>query len=86
MSTNLEHVLHDVQNATDTEKEDLAHQFSKKYKNNLNSFLDYICNSSFSVNKNYLDSWSFIKESNNSLCRYTNLCLCFNSNKENKDI
>lgn len=80
MSTNLEHVLHDIQNATDDEKEELAYQFLKNYKNDLNGFLDYICNSSFSVNKEYLDSWLFIKEGNNSLSRYTNLCLSFNLN------
>lgn len=82
MSTNLEHVLHDIQNATDEEKEELAYQFLKRYKNDLNGFIDYICNSSFSVNKEYLDSWSFIKEGTNSLSRYTNLCLSFKLNNE----
>lgn len=86
MSTNLEHVLHDIQNATDDEKEELAYQFLKKYKNDLYGFLDYICDSSFSVNKEYLDSWSFIKKGNNSLSRYTNLCLCFNSNKGHNNV
>lgn len=84
MSTNLEHVLHNIQNATDDEKEELAYQFLKKYKNDLNGFINYICNSSFSINNEYLNSWTFIKQGNNSLNRYTNLCLCFNSNQETK--
>ena len=81
MSTNLEHVLHNIQNTTDEEKEKLAFQFLKKYKDNLHEFLDYICNSSFSVKKDYLESWEFIKNGNNSLSRHTNLGLSLNKKK-----
>lgn len=77
MSTNLEHVLHNIQNATDDEKEKLAHSFSKRYKNNLNGFISFICESTFSVCNEYNDSWDFIKKDLNSLKRYTNIGLCF---------
>lgn len=77
MSCNLDHVLHDKINATDEEKDKLAHQFAKKYHNDLSGFINYISTSSFSKCTSYNDSWEFIKQDNNSLKRYTNLGICF---------
>ena len=82
MSSNLEHVLHNVLNASDDVKESLAHHFHKKYRNDLDGFIDYISNSSFSVKEEYITSWDFIKQNNNSLKRYTNINLCFVKNKD----
>lgn len=38
---------------------------------------NFIRNSSFSVCEDYQSSWDFIKQGNNSLCRYSNLGICF---------
>lgn len=77
MSCNLDHVLYNKQMSKDTEKEDDAYNFAKKYKDNLSGFIDFISNSDFSVQKPYKESWEFIKEGTNSLNRFTNLALCF---------
>lgn len=75
MSRNLEHVLHNrMDNMSDDDKKKLAFQFANKYKNVLD-FVDFIKNSSFSVNDEYKISWSFIREDTNSLKRFSNLCL-----------
>ena len=75
MSRNLEHVLHNIMdNMSDDDKKKLAFQFANKYKNVLD-FVDFIKNSSFSVNDEYKISWSFIREDTNSLKRFSNLCL-----------
>ncbi len=75
MSRNLEHVLHNrIDNLSDDEKKLLAFQFANKYKNVLD-FVNFIKNSSFSVNDEYKDSWRFIKEDTNSLKRFSNLGL-----------
>lgn len=75
MSRNLEHVLHNrMDNVSDDDKKKLAFQFANKYKNVLD-FVDFIKNSSFSVNDEYKKSWRFIKEETNSLKRFSNLGL-----------
>ena len=81
MSCNLDHVLYDLQNSSDTEKERNAHQFAKKYKDNLQGFIEFISKSTFTVNGSYLETWDFIKKDINSLNRYTNLQLCFKEHK-----
>lgn len=77
MSCNLDHVLYNKLNISALEKEQDAFAFAKKYRNNVPAFLEYITNSDFSVMTNYIESWKYITEDNNSLCRHTNLCLCF---------
>ncbi len=77
MSCNLDHVLYNKMNSTDVEKENDSFDFFEKYENDYNGFLDYICNSEFSVKLQYKDSWKFIREGLNSLNRYTNVNLCF---------
>lgn len=75
MSRNLEHVLHNrMDNVSDDDKKKLAFQFANKYKNVLD-FVNFIKNSSFSVNDEYKISWSFIKKDTNSLKRFSNLGL-----------
>ena len=48
MSSNLDHVLYNSQMSTDIEKEASAHQFAKKYRTDIEGFLEFITNSSFS--------------------------------------
>lgn len=75
MSSNLEHVLYDVLNCTDEEKENYAYQFAKKYQNDIVGFLHYIAESDFSVMDGYKESWMFIQQKLHSLERHTNLGL-----------
>ncbi len=77
MSCNLDHVLHNKLNSTDTEKEADAHAFAKKYHGDVEAFLKFICESDFSVMNGYMESWQFIKEEKHSLERHTNLGICF---------
>lgn len=77
MSCNLDHVLYDLQNATKEEKSSYAYNFAEQYENNTDNFCKFIRNSSFSVCEDYQSSWDFIKQGNNSLCRYSNLGICF---------
>jgi hypothetical protein len=77
MSCNLDHVLYNKQNSTDDDKENDAHAFAKKYKDDIPGFLDFISKSDFSVNKDYIKSWEYIKQEKHSLERHTNLAICF---------
>lgn len=76
MSCNLDHVLYDKRNSTDDEKEEDAYAFAKKYKNNVDAFIDFMCDSSFSVKGDFKESWKFIEEGMHSIERYTNLPIC----------
>lgn len=76
MSCNLDHVLYDKRNSTDEEKENDAYAFAKKYKNNVDAFINFICESSFSVKGDFKDSWEFIEKDMHSIERYTNLPIC----------
>jgi len=72
-SANLEHVLHNKIDIEDKEKMKYAEKFEDKYIDDLESFINYFCESTFAVKKNYKDSWKFIKENNNSIKRFSNL-------------
>lgn len=76
MSCNLDHVLYNKRNSTDEEKENDAYAFAKRYKNNIDEFIEFMCNSDFSVNGDYKQSWQFIEKDMNSIERYTNLPVC----------
>ena len=76
MSSNLDHVLYNKQNSTDIEKEEDAFVFSERYKDDTDGFIQYICESDFSVKRTYSESWVFIKEEMHSLQRYTNFGIC----------
>ena len=77
MSCNLDHVLYNKLNSTDIEKENDAFKFTQKYKDDLDGFLSFICDSNFSVCNDYKESWEFIRKDLNSLNRYSNLGICF---------
>lgn len=73
MSSNLDHVLYNKLNSSDNEKENDAYAFAKKYKNDVNGFVKYMCDSDFSVKGNYRDSWAFLKSQTRSIVRCSNL-------------
>ena len=77
MSSNLEHVLHNKQNATKDDKASLSNGIYDKYHDNPEGFSKFICESGFSVKQDYQASWEFIKQGNNSLHRHTNFNLFF---------
>ncbi len=79
MSCNLDHVLHNKRNSTDEEKETDAYKFAKKYKNDVEGFTKFICDSDFSVNGDYKESWAYIEDGLNSIARHTNLGICIKS-------
>lgn len=81
-STNLEHVLHNVQNPKDSEKEKMAMQFEDKFYNEPEKFIDFINNDEYALKDEYYKTWGFIKIDNNSLKRYTNFNLFFRSDKD----
>lgn len=81
-SCNLEHVLHNVQNATREEKEKYATDFAEHFSKNETEFLEFITNSEFSVNGNYSETWEYIKKDTNSLNRHTNFRLFFDGLNE----
>lgn len=82
MSSNLDHVLYGLQNSSDDEKETNAYNFSQKYKDDIDGFLAFISDSTFSRVDDYKESWKFIKNGFHSLERHTNLGLCFNEIRE----
>lgn len=77
MSCNLEHVLHNIQNADDNVKMELAEKLEDRYYDNPNEFVKFISESDFTVNKNYDESWEYIKSDLNSLHRHSNFHLFF---------
>ena len=76
-STNMEHVLHNIQNALKSEKMKLAEKFDDQYSEDSLAFINFITNDAIAVKLSYEESWNFIKKDNNSLKRYTNFNLFF---------
>lgn len=76
MSCNLDHVLYNKRNSSDEEKETDAHNFAKKYRNNTEAFIKYICDSDFSFKGGFKESWNFIECDMHSIERHTNLSVC----------
>ena len=68
--------MYNKRNSSDEEKEQEAYAFAKTYKNNVGAFMDFMCNSSFSVKGHFKESWEFIEEDMHSIERYTNLPIC----------
>lgn len=75
MSCNLDHVLYNVFNSSDTDKTNNSFRFNKQYRNDLNGFWYFISKSSFSVSMDFINSWKFIEKDANSLKRYSNIHL-----------
>lgn len=76
-SCNLEHVLHNIQNATKEEKENLADEFSERFYFIPEKFIDFISDEEILLSADYNQSWDLIKKGNNSLNRYSNFNLFF---------
>lgn len=76
MSCNLDHVLHNKRNSSDDQKETDAYAFAKRYRNDVEGFVDFICNSDFSVVKDCKESWDYIETEMNSIERHSNLGIC----------
>lgn len=75
LSRNLEHALHNVaDNLTNREKERLAQQFRRDYKDNLGGFVSLL-RDVIGVQGDYKATWSYIQEGDNSLKRAGNLHL-----------
>ena len=77
MSCNLEHVLHDKRNVTPQEKTRLSEDFEMSSGNNPHLLRDTLSNVSVICADTYDDSWSYIRNGNNSLKRKSNLELFF---------
>lgn len=77
MSSNLDHVLYDIQNLEDDKKVSYADAFYEKYKNCAQDFIEFIESVAFGVPDSFIDSWKFIKTDLHSLERHNNLFICF---------
>lgn len=77
MSCNLDHVLHDKPNANDEEKKANSLAFTERYYDDINAFIKFISESTFSQCTDYKESWDYIKQDKHSLERNSNLGLCF---------
>ncbi len=74
MSCNLDHVLFDDRNMSKN-KLDKALKFADSYEGREAEFIDFIKQFMINIDDNYNESWESIKETNNSLLRYSNLWL-----------
>lgn len=82
MSCNLEHVLHDkLEDISEDEKKELANKFADKFYEKEIEFIDFINNKEFKVLGDYKTTWNFIKEGLNSVNRYSNFWLFFETIK-----
>lgn len=72
VSTNAEHALDNIQNATVKQKRDLALKMYSNYSNNLGALVEKI-KSIAPKCKSYKESWQFIMEGSNSLSPCSNL-------------
>ncbi|PWJ54793.1 MULTISPECIES: hypothetical protein [unclassified Fibrobacter] len=85
MSCNLDHVLYDKQNSSDSDKENDALEFALHYRDNIPEFVNFITksdsayrpNTEHSLIENYKESWKEIQVGCNSLERRTNFGLVF---------
>lgn len=74
-SCNLEHVLHNDANVETNKKVELADSFADLYENDIEGFVEFLSDQSFSVKGTYQSSWEFIQIDGHSLQRYTNFGL-----------
>lgn len=81
MSCNLEDVLHNIKNATDTQKEQLSHKFEEIYCDNPEAFVEFLNNSEFAVQGTFRETWEYIKRDLNSLRRHSNFHKFFDDEK-----
>ncbi len=76
-SMNLDHVLYNKINATDTEKRELSEDFSDKYEGREIDFISFISDHNIAVDGTIKETWGYLKIENNSLKRKTNFHLFF---------
>ena len=62
MSSNLDHVLHNLLNCSSEDKERNAFLFAKKFKNARGEFVAFRCASDFSVTTSCREYWVFFKD------------------------
>ena len=75
-SCNLDHVLHDRNNLSDTEKIQLSRDFDLQYAGDPNTFIQFMKTGAFAVPGTYSETWAFIKQTGlYSLERHSNLHL-----------
>ncbi|MCB2339300.1 hypothetical protein [Clostridium estertheticum] len=80
-SSNLEHVIHNIQGVNDDDKRRFAEKFEDEFITNPISFIEFMNNPEFAINAEYKDTWEFIKKDTNSLKRFTNFNLYLNTIK-----
>ena len=79
MSTNIEHVLHNIQNPSQTQKVDLADEWELNVADDINKINEFFDDKNSYVAKGtYIDSWNELKKDLNSLSRLTNFKLLIN--------
>jgi hypothetical protein len=85
MSSNLDHALYGKRNTSDDEKEDDSFRFARRYRDDIEGFIRYLCASEFSRVDGYRRSWDYIKQDCRSLERNSNLGLCFLRKEDGED-
>jgi len=80
-SCNQEHVLHNMIDAKNNKKEELAENFNDRYEEDFNGFKKFIYSKDIKVEGDYKETWEFIKKGNNSLKRFSNLYLLLEEEK-----
>ncbi|MBW9171337.1 hypothetical protein K2F43_08970 [Clostridium estertheticum] len=83
-SSNLEHVIHNIQGVNADDKRKYAEKFEDEFITNPISFIEFMNNPEFAINAEYKDTWEFIKKDTNSLKRFTNFNLYLNDISEGK--
>ncbi|MCB2352859.1 hypothetical protein [Clostridium estertheticum] len=83
-SSNLEHVIHNIQVVNADDKRKYAEKFEDEFITNPISFIEFMNNPEFAINAEYKDTWEFIKKDTNSLRRFTNFNLYLNDISEGK--
>lgn len=84
MSCDLDHALYNKRGSDDLTKENDAHAFAKKYRDDIPCFVKFITESDFSVCDDYKNSWDYIQQGLNSLQRHSNLGLFFKAKPDDK--
>ena len=79
MSTNMEHVLHDIQNPTKKQKDDLADKWEFDVADKIEKINEFFDDKNcYIATGNYIDTWATLKSDLNSLSRLTNFKLLIN--------
>jgi hypothetical protein len=73
VSCNLEHLLHNKNNASNEDKRLLAEALAEKFLGKELTFLDFLRDEGVIDDTNYEESWANAQKENNSLLRKTNL-------------